>query len=95
MSELLVTRCRRCGHVAWPPRLLCPTCGAADFDDVAAGPGDVRERTDTTTPAGEPVALVTVVLASGPWVVARTADAGPGDTVRLTRAGDGAIETMR
>ena len=95
MSELNVTRCCSCGHVAWPPRLLCPACGAAEFEDVAAGPGEVHEGTDTATPAGDAVALVTVVLASGPWVVARSRGAGPGDPVRLHRAGDGAIEAVR
>jgi uncharacterized OB-fold protein len=95
VSELVVTRCRSCRHVAWPPRLLCPACGSPSFEQLPAGPGEVRERTDTLTPAGDPVSLVTVVLASGPWVVARTVDAGPGDAVSLRTGVDGAIEAIR
>jgi uncharacterized protein len=94
MNELEVTRCATCGHIAWPARLLCPECGSPGADAVPAGPGEVRERTETRTPGGEPVTLVTVELDAGPWVVARCGgEAAPGDSVRLRVASDGAIET--
>lgn len=93
MSELMVRRCVPCGHHMWPPRLLCPACGAPESEAVPAGPGVVRERTDTRTPTGAPVSLVSVALTSGPWVIARTVDARPGQQVKLHLAADGAIET--
>jgi uncharacterized OB-fold protein len=95
MTELTICRCTACGYWTWPPRLLCPACGAATAECVAAGPGVVNERTDTATPAGHPVALVSVVLDAGPWVIARTREAGPGDVVRLTVADDLAVEAVR
>jgi uncharacterized OB-fold protein len=94
VTELLVMRCTRCGHVSWPPRLLCPACGATDFEQVVAGPGVVRQRTDTQTPTGEPVALATVLLDAGPWVVARVADAAPGDRVMLLLTDTDAVEAV-
>lgn len=93
-TELEVTRCIACGHVSWPPRLLCPACGAADFEPVAAGLGVVKQRTDTQTPTGDPVALATVVLDAGPWVVARITDANPGDRVTLQLTDTGAVEAV-
>lgn len=95
MSEASMCRCESCGHVAWPPRLLCPACGSPDFAAIRAGRGVVRERTEVVSPAGEPVALVTVALDSGPWVLARTTDARPGDAVTLALGDDGALEAVR
>lgn len=87
-------RCRACGHVSWPPRLLCPQCASARADPVPAGGGIVRELTQTRTPAGEPVAIVSVVLDAGPWVIAQARAATPGDRVKLLLADDGAVEAV-
>ncbi len=94
-DELQVRRCRRCGHVAWPARLLCPRCACPEDEPVPAGHGVVRERTDTRDPAGAPVALVTVELSAGPSVIARTDDARAEDSVTLLATGDGAVHARR
>lgn len=87
-------RCTSCSHVSWPPRLLCPACGAPGAEPVAAGPGVVKQRTDTRTPTGDPVALATVVLDAGPWVVARVTNAKAGDRVTLQLTDTGAVEAV-
>lgn len=94
-SELQITRCTACGNVSWPPRLLCPACGAPGFEPIAAGPGVIKQHTETQTPAGEPVALATVVLDAGPWVVARVTDATLGDRVTLLLTDTGGVEAIR
>jgi uncharacterized protein len=91
MRPLLVCKCVSCGHVMWPPRLLCPRCGAWEAETIPAGPGLVRERTELTREGSEAVILVSVALDCGPWVIARTQGAAPGERVRLHQADDGAI----
>jgi uncharacterized OB-fold protein len=92
VTELMVRQCASCGHVTWPPRLLCPACGASEVHAVAAGLGTVTERTHTRTPTGEEVVLVTVELGAGPWLVARATDAADrGDSVSLEVTNEGEI----
>ncbi len=26
-------KCKKCGYIAFPPRLICPECGSREFDD--------------------------------------------------------------
>jgi uncharacterized protein len=83
MSEpFTVPACLGCGEALWPPRPVCPRCGATEFATLDAGAGVVEEA---TTHAG--VALVSVRCAAGPVVIARLAggDAAAGEAVELRR----------
>lgn len=85
MTELQIQRCERCGTSAFPDRLWCPGCGAADLSQRRAGPGRVEEET-TLRRSAEPVRLGTVRLDSGPLIVARLATGtGAGTQVWLDR----------
>lgn len=44
-SPFTVPRCRACGHLAYPPRILCPECGANDWGRALATDGVVTEVT--------------------------------------------------
>ena len=93
MTELQIQRCEACGMNAFPDRLWCPGCGAADhaLQHVPAGPGRVEEQT-TLRRAVEPTRLGTVRLESGPLIIARLADtAKAGGRVRLERTSEGTI----
>lgn len=84
MSEgIAMRRCAECGHVAFPPRALCPRCGASTWQRVLALAGTVEEvtrrwprRDREEAPPGHSTERYTVHLAS-----VRT-DLGPVITVR-------------
>ncbi|HEX4032843.1 MAG TPA: zinc ribbon domain-containing protein [Solirubrobacteraceae bacterium] len=81
MSEaaLTVQACTGCGHVRWPPRPVCPRCGATGFDARPARHGVVEE----STRVGD-VGLASVRLDAGPVVIARLVyDAPSGAPVEL------------
>lgn len=44
-SPFTVPKCRVCGHLAYPPRILCPECGANDWTRTLADSGIVTEVT--------------------------------------------------
>jgi uncharacterized OB-fold protein len=91
-APLPITQCLTCGRRAWPARLLCATCGGAAFEQIPAGPGTVTERTQTLSPAGEPVAIGSVTLDATPVVVIARCDAAPAGTrVALSLGHDGAV----
>jgi uncharacterized OB-fold protein len=97
MTELQIQRCGRCGTSAFPDRLWCPGCGAANLSHRPAGPGRVEEETTLRRPPAtaaqdESVRLATVRLQAGPLVIARlAADIGSGARVRLERTPAGSI----
>lgn len=63
MSGFRVPACAACGHPAWPPRLACARCGAAEWTEVDAATGTVLEVTDAPGASGETIRLGTVQLA--------------------------------
>jgi hypothetical protein len=73
-----VRRCTACGRLAFPPRLWCPDCGRADWDEVEVESGVVE--TATTTRDG--ARLATVVLDGGPPILLGV-DADDGDRIDL------------
>jgi hypothetical protein len=78
-----VQACGACGHLRWPPRPVCPRCGATGFEARAAGRGVVEE----VTRVGE-VVLASVRVEAGPVVIARlTRDAVAGVPVALRWSG--------
>ncbi len=97
MTELQIQSCERCGTNAFPDRLWCPGCGAAELRHAPAGPGNVEQETGLRrpppkAPQDEPVRLGTVRLQAGPLVIARLSrDARAGAHVRLERIPSGAI----
>lgn len=85
MSEpLRVPACARCAHAIWPPRLLCPRCGSAEWGSVEAGGGVVEELTQLADGEQSSHALGSVRLAAGPTAIVRCEEGvQPGDGVRL------------
>lgn len=63
MSDFAIPACSNCGHAIWPPRLACPVCGAADWEDVPAPTGTLLDVTDAPGFDGTPTRLGTVRLA--------------------------------
>jgi uncharacterized protein len=80
--------CSACGHAVFPPRLLCPRCGGAEWRTEEVGSGVVEEATVLERAPGGPVSpavrLGSVRLEDGVVVVARLeGGVEPGDSVRL------------
>jgi uncharacterized OB-fold protein len=98
MASLTVHSCVACGACEFPPRLLCPACGARDFVEIDAGLAKVEEVTALHRRPGEdggdgaPAWLATVLTAAGPRVIARLEHPfGAGAVVTLSIEADGAI----
>ncbi len=95
MSDFAIPACTNCGHAIWPPRLACPVCGAAEWEDVPAPTGTLLDVTEAPGYDGEPIRLGTVKLDAGPPVIAGIdADVDPGETVSLHLA-DGALRAEK
>ncbi len=63
MSDFEIPACTNCGHAIWPPRLACPVCGAAEWEDVPAPTGALLDATEAAGFDGSPTRLGTVRLA--------------------------------
>jgi hypothetical protein len=63
MSDFAIPACTNCGHAIWPPRLACPVCGAAEWEEVPAPTGTLLDVTEAPGYDGEPIRLGTVRLA--------------------------------
>ncbi len=33
-GKLVTTKCKKCGHIPWPPRQICPECLSMDYEWV-------------------------------------------------------------
>jgi uncharacterized protein len=83
MSEpFAVPVCIACGAALWPPRPVCPRCGATEFEQRDARGGIIEEAT-----CHDGVALASVRCSAGPVVIARLAagDVRAGAAVELRR----------
>jgi len=101
-APLEVAECRSCGHVAYPPRILCPVCAGAEWGSRPVSTGVVTEMTvrspvfASSDPAAGTVPeqgtkLVAVRSDVGVRVIARAADGvDVGDEVRLVISADAA-----
>jgi hypothetical protein len=90
---LVMSECRRCGKVVFPPRSLCPRCGASDWAERLAERGVV----EAVTWRGQRQ-LVSVLTEAGPVVtaVAPDGDLTPGLEVALeSRRGTGSAVQVR
>ncbi|MHB8470051.1 MAG: zinc ribbon domain-containing protein [Gaiellaceae bacterium] len=74
--------CIPCGRAVFPPRALCPACGASSWVGGAASEGVAEQVTER---AGVRIASVRTDL--GPVLIARVAgDVVPGETIALDDA---------
>jgi uncharacterized OB-fold protein len=95
MSGVAVPACANCGHAIWPPRLACPVCGAAEWNQVDSPGGVLEDVTEAPGIDGAPLRLGTVRLDAGPPAIAAIDDdAAPGDAVQLELV-DGALHARR
>jgi uncharacterized OB-fold protein len=103
-SPLTVPCCRSCGYLAYPARIICPRCGAADWAPALADVGVVEQVTirrpvlqRRQLPWGNwldqsETRLASVRTDAGPRVICRiAAGVGPGERVTLTADGSTAI----
>ena len=85
--SLAIPVCAACGAAAFPPRALCPRCGAREWrlQDVASGVVEgVTEREGT--------GIAEVRMPLGPLVIVRlTAEASPGQQVALDERGSAPV----
>lgn len=78
--RLEAEKCRRCGQVYFPPRLICATCGSKEFDPVKlAEKGKVLTYTVIRVPPHQfvdqaPYAMGIVELEDGVKVMAQIVD---------------------
>lgn len=75
--------CGACGHAVWPPRLVCPSCGAREWKRVDASEGTLEEVSELAGSGSEPVRLCSVRLDAGPTVIARGEGGSPGERVSM------------
>lgn len=88
-GELRYQRCTSCGLAAFPPRVLCPGCGAQELDwQRSAGTGTVYAAT-VVRGRNSAHSVVLVDLAEGFRMMSRVDGTDParvaiGDSVRFT-----------
>jgi hypothetical protein len=78
-------KCKKCGHINFPGRLICPECGAREFETIRLG-GKGKLETFTiicTAPDGfadlAPYAVGIVEMEEGIKVLAQITDCNPHD----------------
>ena len=74
--QLLIQRCKQCGHLQFYPRSICTSCMSADLEMVpASGRGNVRTFTVIRHPVSAayanevPYALALIELDEGPTMM--------------------------
>jgi uncharacterized OB-fold protein len=103
-APFTVTVCRNCDHPCYPPRILCPNCGASDWGRRLADTGVIEEITvrrpvfkRRQLPWGnwldqQETKLGSVKTDLGPRVIALLPEgAAPGDRVTLAAQASTAI----
>lgn|GEM_PF-800119 len=97
MSEAVtVWECAACGHVVYPPRLLCPRCASSDWRTLSTAGGVASEVTIRYPPLehGRETRLAAIDSDAGVRVIARLeGEAEPGQRVALSTEGLKAIAT--
>jgi len=78
-------KCKKCGHINFPNRLICPECGAREFETIRlSGKGKLETYTVIhTAPDGfadlAPYAVGIVELQEGVKILAQITDCNPAD----------------
>lgn len=87
MTGVPVTRCPSCGETSFPPRVWCPACGNGELTQAVETMGTVKEVTILRRAIGRsrglPVAIGTVHMDAGPWVIARIDGISSGERARV------------
>jgi len=89
-NKLLGLKCKECGAITVPPKMVCGKCASPDMDIVELG-GKGKIQTFTTVYVasegrqGEcPYIIVLVELDEGPWIMGNLIDIDPsGATMEL------------
>lgn len=95
-SGIVIASCRGCGAGYFPPRLICPRCGARDWTEILVIGGVVEEVTTVRRAVGdaarEPTVLASVRLDDGPRIIAGIPGSlAPGDRVTLSSEGQAVL----
>jgi uncharacterized protein len=83
-NKLLGLKCRSCGAVTAPPRMVCRTCTGTDLDIIElSGKGKIVTFTCVYVPPDSfvgktPYLIVMVELDEGPWLMGNLAGIEPG-----------------
>ena len=85
-NRLLGLKCKACGAITVPPKIVCRQCTGSDLDIIELkGNGKIRTFT-TNNVAAEgreeeaPYTIVMVELEEGPWIMGNLDGTNPGDT---------------
>ena len=74
-NKLLGLKCKQCGTITVPPKIVCGNCASADLDIVElSGKGKIQTFTTVfVPPEGResecPYVIVLVELDEGPWIM--------------------------
>ena len=82
-NKLLGLKCKGCGAITAPPKMVCQSCAGSDMDIVELkGTGKIRTFTTVfVAPEGRedevPYIIVLVELDEGPWIMGNLAGIEP------------------
>ena len=82
-DRLLGLKCKQCGAITVPPKMVCRNCTAPDLEVVElSGRGKIRTFTTVfVAPEGRegevPYTIVLVELDEGPWIMGNLIDIDP------------------
>jgi uncharacterized OB-fold protein len=85
-NKLLGLKCRACGAIMVPPKMVCRQCASPDLEITElAGSGKIRTFTTVFVPAEGresevPYTIVMVELDDGPWVMGNLDGIDPKET---------------
>jgi uncharacterized OB-fold protein len=93
-------KCKSCGYIAFPPRLVCPECGNKDFENITLRPeGKILTFTIVHTAADEfvtetPYAVGIIETDDGARLTAQIVDCKP-DEIEIGKKVDLVLRRMQ
>ncbi len=84
-NRLLGLKCKKCGTVTTPPKMVCRECSGSDLEITELdGVGKIKTFTTVYVPsegreAETPYIIVLVELDEGPWIMGNLAGIDPND----------------
>jgi len=84
-DKLLGLKCKECGAITVPPKMVCRTCTSPDMDIVELGSKGKIVTFTTVNVASEgrqdevPYIIVLVELDEGPWIMGNLIDIDPAE----------------
>lgn len=83
-KKLTFQKCKKCGHVIWPPSNICPICYSKDITTITSkGRGKIYSFAVFRVPFHEsvkeniPYVLAVVELEEGPMIVSNIVNCSP------------------